>query len=113
MMPTGDPERFLRFEARVLDADGNVLAERVERIGSVYEWDPVRLVSDNRLAPRETRRYELTFTTPAEPGELTLELRASKWRINEQNFQYHELEGRYVAGRVFHEERTPLAIQEP
>jgi hypothetical protein len=113
MMPTGDPERFLRLEARVLDPAGTVLAERVEQIGSVYEWDPVRLVSDNRLAPRETRRYELTFTAPAKPGELTLELRASKWRINEKNFQYHHLEGRYVAGRVFQDERTVLPVQTP
>ena len=60
---------------------------------------------DTRLAPREARSFTLELTAPA-AGPLTLELVGATWRMHEKDFDYHELDGRYVRGRVFvHEER--------
>ncbi|MBH24363.1 MAG: hypothetical protein CMH57_07930 [Myxococcales bacterium] len=110
-MPSGDPERFLIIEARVLDASGAVLAERKERIGSVFEWYPeVKKLSDNRLLPRESRRFPLRFTAP-ERGEVRLELKASKWRLSEENMRYHDLEGRAVPGRVYHDTAQTVPVE--
>ena len=99
-LPTGDPERFIIVELEAVDGQGTRLGHAETRIGIVYEWHPIpKLISDNRLAPQETRTLEL----PLKPvsGPVTLHLRASRWRINQENFDYHELEGRYVAGQTF------------
>ena len=111
LLPTGDPERFLLVTARARDASGAVLAERIERFGAVWEWSPQpRKTSDNRLAPREAR--VLSLEVPATgTGGLSLELEASKWRISEENLRYHQLEGRTVAGRVFHKSTTTLEVR--
>jgi hypothetical protein len=110
MLPTGDPERFLRVSLSAHGSDGGLLAEHEERIGSVYDWNvPVTLLSDNRLAPLERRRYALRFTAPAS-GPVTLRLVASKWRLSAENLAYHHLEGRAVPGRVFLDEETRLPV---
>lgn len=114
MLPTGDPERFLRVwvSARVGD---RTLAERELRIGSVYKWYPkIELVKDNRLKPKERRRVELRFTVPASgASKVVLRLKASKHRISEKNLAYHKLQGKYVGGRVFHESERALPVQVP
>ncbi len=97
MLPTGDPERFILVDAKVKTANGEILASKLERIGTVYEWNPVKKISDNRLKPGEERVIEFEFNAPEE-GDLTLELVSSKYRISDENFKYHSLEGRYVAG---------------
>jgi hypothetical protein len=100
-LPTGDVERFLLATARVRDAAGRVIVERTERFGTRFQWEPVVVkLSDNRLQPRETRTFTLSFDTPAQ-GPISLELWGENHRISPENFAYHELEGRYVAGRVF------------
>lgn len=110
-VPTGDPERFLLLRAEVRDAGGQLLAEREERIGSVYQWEPLKLISDNRLAPGEVRSYELSFEAPA-AGAVSLTLRASKFRLSAENLAYHHLEGRAVPGRVYFEEAREIPIRE-
>jgi len=101
-LPTGDPERFLLITARAKDAAGATLAEHTERIGALWEWSPQpRQISDNRLAPRERRTLTLEFSAPRS-GPITLELEASKWRISEENLDYHQLRGKLVPGRVVH-----------
>jgi len=111
LLPTGDPERFLVVSARLRDEAGKVVGERSERIGAVWEWSPKpRRISDNRLAPREVREFSLEVP-PLPAGTLSLELEASKWRINEENQRYHQLEGKTVPGRVFHHSTTTLAIR--
>jgi hypothetical protein len=111
MLPTGDPERFVLLTGEVLDAAGNVLARREVRYGSRYQWHPeVKKLDDTRLAPDERRRYRLEFEVPAK-GPVTLRLVASKWRISQENFDYHQLEGRYVAGRTFIDDTRTLALE--
>ena len=105
MLPTGDPERFILVTA-IARSNGKEIARYQERIGSVYEWNPVRLVSDNRLKPKERRSYDLEFDVP--DGPVVLELEASKWRISEENLRYHDLEGRYVPGRTFFTSTTKV-----
>jgi len=61
LLPTGDPERHLRVEARVEDADGRVRGREVLRIGQTWDWGdaatgrPARRLADNRLAQGEPR----------------------------------------------------------
>lgn len=114
-LPTGDPERFLRVVLTATGPDDAVIAEKRVEIGARYAWRPKpRLLSDDRLAPGERRRLALTYT-PDTPGPVRLRVEAWRYRINEANFAYHELEGRYVAGqRFFVDERTVEAeAQEP
>ncbi len=60
-LPTADPERHLRVEARLEAADGTVRARDVLRVGQVWDWGdaasgrPARRLTDNRLAPAEAR----------------------------------------------------------
>lgn len=110
-LPTGDPERFLRIRFEVRDAAGALLGERIERIGIEYQWHPeVKKLSDNRLAPKEKRKYTFAFEAP-EGGQVVLRVEASRWRINEENFAYHDLEGRYVAGQTFFEEAITRPVR--
>lgn len=110
-LPTGDVERFLLITAMVLDDSGGVLAQRVERIGTEYQWVPkVQKLSDNRLLPRERRSYDLDFRVP-ESGVVRLELRGENYRMNAVNFAHHELEGRSVPGRTFFSGQDTLQIR--
>lgn len=111
MLPTGDPERYILLRASAVGPDGKTLGEREVRLGRVFEWHPtVRELSDNRLKPREARSWTLVFPAPAQ-GPVTLRLEASKWRISPENMAYHNLEGRYVAGRTFIDTATTLPVQ--
>ncbi len=111
MLPTGDPERFLHVRVSAHLGD-KLLAERTLRIGSLYRWYPkIELIKDNRLKPKERRRVELRFTTPATgASRVTLRLRASKHRISEKNLAYHNLQGKYIGGRVFHRSERSLVV---
>lgn len=100
MLPTGDPERFIQIDLEAKSADGKVLASHREVLGSKYEWNPVKKISDTRLARGERREFEFKFT-PEVSGKVVVSLRASKWRIGQENFDYHKLAGRYVAGVPF------------
>ena len=111
LLPTGDPERFLLITARVKDPKGLIIAERSERIGAVWEWSPQpRKISDNRLKPRERRTFGISVPAQSS-GPLTVELEASKWRISEENLDYHELRGTLVPGRVFHSSTATIELQ--
>ncbi len=110
-LPTGDVERFLLVTARVRDAAGSVIAERTERFGTQFRWEPVVVkLSDNRLQQQETRTFAVSFNAPAN-GPLSLELTGENHRISPENFAYHNLEGRYVAGRVFFSETLTRAVK--
>lgn len=108
-LPTGDPERHLVIEAVVRDATGAELGRRTETIGARYAWDPIELLSDTRLAPRERRELSLTVTPTL--GPLTLTLTGHAWRMHAKDYDYHALEGRYVRGRVFAEVQAELPLR--
>lgn len=110
-MPTGDPERFLHLKLTVSGPGGAVIAEQEARVGSVYEWYPdVKLVSDNRMAPGEQRQLSVDFVAP-EQGPLTVALVATKWRLNEENLAFHNLEGKVVPGITFAEEAREIPLR--
>lgn len=108
-LPTGDPERFITVDLALTDAQGRALAATQEWIGSKYQWWPTtRLLSDNRLAPRETRTLTLRYEGDVPPGPLSLRVVATKHRMSEEAARYHDLLGRYPISRTFIE--TTYAI---
>lgn len=110
-LPTGDVERFLLLTAEVIDSTGQSIASRTERIGTHFQWSPtVEKLDDNRLAPRETRRYVLEFDTPAR-GSVTLCLRGEHHRISQENFDAMKLDGKMVKSREFFRAERPLSIR--
>ena len=61
-LPTGDPERFLRVEAR-LESAGATVGRDVLRLGQTWDWGdaaahrPAHRLADERLAPGGTRTW--------------------------------------------------------
>jgi hypothetical protein len=109
-VPTGDPERYLLVHAEALDAAGRPVAHAELRVGTVYDWTPpAHIVSDNRIAPGAQAILALG---PA-PGAVEVRVVAEKFRIGQEAFDYHDLEGRYVAGRVFHRSTWSVEADAP
>ncbi len=112
-LPTGDPERFITVTLTARDGAGKLLATREERIGSVYQWYPeVKLLSDNRLAPLEERRWKLEFPAPS-VGPITLHAVAEKHRLTRETMEYHQLDGKYVASRRFLDKQWMVDMEQP
>ncbi|MEQ8276554.1 MAG: multiheme c-type cytochrome [Deltaproteobacteria bacterium] len=110
MLPSGDPERFIRIELEARTDGGPLIRDQFE-IGSVYQWSPeVKKLSDNRLKPKEAREGILRFTAP-KAGPIYVTLKASRFRINEKNLAYHDLEGKYVAGQHFLTTTATIAVR--
>lgn len=109
--PTGDPERHIDVIANLLDASGNVLSTNQLRIGAILEWWPeIKILSDNRLMPGES--LYLPVPSPdddtgslSDRSDLILEINAHKYRMHQEAFDFHDLEDRYVRGRLFHQSR--------
>lgn len=112
LLPTGDPERFIKVEASAVATSGATLGEAEVKIGAVYVWHPkARKISDNRLKPGASMPLTLKLSVPERlQGPITLKLRATHWRISEENFEYHHLEGRSVTHRVFLESEISLPV---
>ncbi len=110
LFPTGDPERHVEVEISVRDGEGELVAEAFERIGSRYEWYPeIKLLSDNRIPPGESLYIDVDW--PESQAPVTVEIEAHKYRMYRDDFDYHELEGRYVRGRSFHASRWIVDLQ--
>ncbi len=82
-VPTADPERFVLVRAMLLDSQGRELQRREYRIGQIWQWQPARKLSDNRLAPLETRQH--TFLFSAEEEARFLDIQAFHVRLSEEN----------------------------
>ncbi len=103
-MPSGDPERHIDVEVEVLDGEGNVIETVNKRLGTKYKWWPkIELESDTRIPAGE----HVDIAIPE--GGTSVRVRAFKYRMYKDAFDYHELEGKYVRGRKFFEETWPLA----
>lgn len=90
MLPTGDPERFIRVEVTLIAA-GRGVGTEVLRIGQRWEWWPAaRKLSDNRLKPLEERLESVIFTGNP-PAPLSAEIRVVNARMNEEAAAYHDL----------------------
>jgi len=60
--PTGDPDREVFITARLISEDGKVLETEELHIQRIIIWKPVMIeLSDNRIAPLETRSLLLTI----------------------------------------------------
>jgi hypothetical protein len=100
--PTGDPERHANVDIIVRDADGEIVAEARDRIASRFEWWPdLKKLTDNRIDPGD--HHDIVVEVPGRTAELEVEIVAHKYRMYKEAFEHHELEGRYVRGRQFHE----------
>lgn len=89
-IPTGDPERHLRVEARVEGPDGVVLGRDALRIGQTWDWGDeasgrvAHRTSDNRLGPGEARRW-----TPRLPaGGARVVVTVAHVRVTPENAAY-------------------------
>ena len=92
MLPTGDPERFIRIDARLVEA-GHVMETKSLRIGQKWQWWPAaKKLADNRLKPLEERieTFEFQVARPA-----TLRISVYNCRLSEENARFHNLVGRY------------------
>ncbi len=102
-MPSGDPERHVDVEV-VVRRGGNVVGRAWTRLGSRYAWWPeVTLLADTRIPPHQRR--VLIVPVPI-GGEV--EVIATKARMYEEAFEYHQLEGHYVRAREFF--RTTISV---
>ncbi len=99
MLPSGDPERFIRVEVRFADGEGAAVGDaHRERIGQTWKWWPEpQKVGDNRLAPLEVRKVRIRRP----PGAVTWSAVASSHRIGQEALEYHQLDG-YPASRITH-----------
>ncbi len=111
-MPSGDPERHIDLTLTARGPDDEIFSQVWYRLNSRYEWWPkIEQQSDTRLEPGETRA--LVLEVPAQTTRITV--RGEKYRMYQDAFDYHELEGSYVRGRTFLEEEwlvTPGAANE-
>ncbi len=104
-VPTGDPERHIDVQVVVRQKD-EVVSKRWTRIGSRYQWWPeTKLLADTRIPSGERR--VLGVQVPVR-GEAEVEVIAHKYRMHQDAFDYHDLDGQYVRGVQFFE-RTWLA----
>lgn len=89
-LPSGDPERWVQLDVQFLDASGASVGDAFQhRIGQVWKWSaPPQKVSDNRLAPRESRTLRISVPDRA----VRAMIKASSHRISEENARYHGLE---------------------
>lgn len=101
-MPSGDPERHIEVLVEAVDADGKVVGRAYDMIGSRYQWWPkIKLLRDTRIPAGSARTLSLSIPD-AVTSSVTITLTAHKYRMYEEAFTHHELEGRYVRGRRFH-----------
>jgi hypothetical protein len=102
LLPTGDPERFIRVDIALVAAGkaaagkaaaGKTLETQSLRIGQQWEWWPnAKKLGDNRLKPLEERVETVQFQT-SQPA--TLRVSVTNCRLSQQNARYHNLVGRY------------------
>ncbi len=95
-LPSGDPERFYLIDLIIKDAETNsLLAEHNGRIGEKWEWYPeAKKIDDNNLNPKESRDYTISYRTE-KVGEIILEAKVTKHRMDEATAEYNGLGEEY------------------
>jgi hypothetical protein len=87
-IPTGDPERAIVVDVRLLDMAGAELAKHTERFGQTWQWSPVAMqLSDNRIAVGEKRWVVWRQPMPAAPVDVEVTVRHV--RLSADNLRYH------------------------
>ena len=91
-------------------ASDKLLDYEEHRIGSVYQWYPVvKLISDNRLAPKDKRSIDIDLSSLGSGG-YNIKIEAEKWRITEENLAYHGLEDSVPSHVVFDHRNEKITI---
>ncbi len=110
-LPTGDPERFITVDLAIRTTSGKVLAQRKERIGEVWQWYPVaRKISDNNLAPMETRTYQLSCA-PGKNDTLIVSTMVVKHRMTPENARADGLMGTYPLSQTVATHTFPITVE--
>ena len=87
-IPTGDPERSIVVDFRLLGADGTERAKYSERFGQTWQWSPVAMqLGDNRIEPGETRWVQ--WRQPMSAETVTIEVKVRHIRLSADNLRYH------------------------
>lgn len=111
-LPTGDVERFVTVNMALLGPNDELLQERQERIGELWEWWPAaKQLADNSLKPLEERRYEMRYDVPAVPDQMRLRVVVTNHRMTEANAQAMGVLGSYPLAAKVLEKEYPLTIQ--
>jgi nitrate reductase cytochrome c-type subunit len=94
-VPTGDPERFINIDFKIVNAKDEVVASKTERIGEKWEWYPkAKKLSDNNFEPKEERTY--TFNAKdLKKGSHRLVVEVTKHRMNAETAKYNKLTDDY------------------
>lgn len=103
-MPTGDPERHVDVEVTVRRGS-KVVGRTWTRIGSRYQWWPeVKLLADTRIPAGQKRVLIVSV-----PPDGIVDIVATKARMYEDAFQYHNLQGQYVRARELFRRKLHVA----
>lgn len=95
-VPTGDVERFVLFQFRLLGEKGEVLWQKSERIGETWEWWPAaKQLTDNSLKRGETRALLLEVPIPLKLRAASLEVIHENHRISDQSADFMKLPASY------------------
>ncbi len=114
MFPTGDPERHVEIDITLRDADGQSLEPIHQHIGARYQWYPeLKLLSDNRIDPGDSLFVDIDWPDDPSAYPLEVDVEAHKYRMYQEDFDYHGLEGRYVRGRDFHYSTWTIEADDP
>ena len=91
---------------QVVGPEGEILQERQERIGELWNWWPLaKRVSDNSLKPLERRTYSLSYEIPGDMTEVTFRVVVTNHRMTEANAEAMGVLGDYpLASEVFRSE---------
>ena len=107
LVPTGDPERYLDVGLVALDPTGAPLSAAELRIGQKWEWWPVaRRLSDNRLAPGESKVVKMMVEVPDLAGSFAVTGWVDHVRISPENAAYHDLGDYPTRRRVYTRDAT-------
>ncbi len=109
-LPSGDPERALHVEVTFLDGTGQALGPaNVTTFRQHWKWHPVpEKLSDNRLAPEESRQHSLVIPPAAKRAVIEV----VHERMSAEAAAYHHLTGKYPIAQITHKvefELTPQA----
>ena len=73
--PTGDPDREVFITAKLINKDGEILQTEELHIRRIIIWKPIMIeLSDNRIAPLETRSLLLTLPNRQKEQGLRIEV---------------------------------------
>ena len=110
-VPTGDPERFILTELKLVHEKGAEFVVDTFRIGEHWEWYPeAKKIADNNMYPGEERVYQLK-TKLLQPGNYKIKATVTKHRLSKENAAYNKLGSHYPLFITIYEEEFPFIVK--